>query len=353
VNFWSFLEYEKGWKPVWYAANHDESILNVCPDVCCRTLITDVDSVKYEYPPMEPYVPSSTSYITVWDPIAQKDVHVLNTRFVNYTIYNNGVYNIADPNRHIKTRNLCAVLDTVRQIPRAEDWTEMADLSTDSGLVSYGGSIYGLEDIRLFLPDERDQTQIHFVASNMNYQPNHQIRILEGVYDITQKVCRNVRVLNPPMDTYCEKNWVPIGNAHYIYKWWPFEIGVLDETNKVNLVLSMRHNTPYFQGVRGSSTFVNSQKYGGWLGVVHFSVEKWPRHYYHMMVLLDKTTFLPLKYSNFFCFRNKSIEFCTGFAIDDSAEQYIFWISNFDKDAECIIMNQDRILLHHSFSFFT
>jgi hypothetical protein len=352
VNFWSWLEYTKPnvWQPTWYYADHNESMLEIFADCVCPALMKKAGAIRYAYayPEIRDLVPSSTSHH--FDPVAGK--HVLNTRFVNYTICDNGAYHIMDPQGHIRTRNFCAVLDDLAQIPDASSWVEMQDRTE---MPCYGDRIYGLEDIRLFSGEEPDS--IHFVASNMNYHPEHKIRILRGVYDISQKECRNVRMLHPPSDTYCEKNWIPVGMGsgsgsgsqtdRYIYKWSPFEIGEIDPANgQMRIAVSIAHDTPYFKNVRGSSCFVAIEE--GWLGVVNFSEECSPRHYYHMLVLLDKTSYFPLKYSNMFCFHRNSIEFCTGFAVDRG--DYMFWISNFDRDPEGMKVPREQIRLEHMFS---
>jgi hypothetical protein len=367
VNFWAFLEYEKRWSPTWYAADHNERMLEICPDVCCRSLVASnesnasaVQTLKYEYPIISGYTPSTTSYISLLENLEcenqQKTYkHVLNTRFVNYTICNNGAYYIQDPHGNLKTQNMYVVLDDVHQIPKKEDWKWMED---DSQLVSYSGSIAGFEDIRLF--PGSDESPIMFVASNKNYQADHKIRIMMGEYDISNAKCRTVRRLDPPTDTYCEKNWIPLPGKRnsFIYRWSPFEIGELDENNHLRIVRTSDNTKriPYFGGVRGSSSFVYSNRDRAWIGVVHFSEEVCPRHYFHMLVMLrldENNDLVPFKYTNFFCFQRKSIEFCTGFAVDDEndsvSDEYIFWISNFDRDPECIKVKKDTIPFHYFF----
>jgi hypothetical protein len=81
-----------------------------------------------------------------------------------------------------------------------------------------------------------------------------------------------------------------------------------------------------FEKIRGSSIFYEVEQ--GYLGVVHFCEEGAPRHYYNHLMLLNKETLVPEKYSHPFYFNNVSIEFCIGFAIKDG--RYNFWISQMD-----------------------
>jgi hypothetical protein len=48
-------------------------------------------------------------------------------------------------------------------------------------------------------------------------------------------------------------------------------------------------------------------------------------------VLLEKDTYKPLKYSNFFCFKTLGVEFCIGFT-DELSDDFVFWISQMDRD---------------------
>jgi len=199
-----------------------------------------------------------------------------------------------------------------------------------------GACVFGLEDIRLYKLDE-SSANIRFICSNKNHVPNLKTRIMTGIYDVDNGLCRDMRILHPPTDTYCEKNWIPLPSTidhivgeYFIYKWMPFEIGRLDETEQLRIVKSYEHNTPFWQGIRGSTCL--QEILDGYICLVHFSEEKSPRHYFHMLVLLEKGTFKPVKYSRFFYFNKKSIEFCIGFCKKD--EKYCFWISNFDRDPE-------------------
>jgi hypothetical protein len=105
-------------------------------------------------------------------------------------------------------------------------------------------------------------------------------------------------------------------------------------------------NAPYFNKVRGSTTFVERED--GLLGVVHFSEDHNPRHYYHILVLLEKESFRPLKYSNCFCFKSLGVEFCIGFT-DELADEYVFWTSQMDREPMTVFINKAEIPLCFDF----
>ena len=59
--------------------------------------------------------------------------------------------------------------------------------------------------------------------------------------------------------------------------------------------------------------------------VVHFSEKEFlERHYFHTLIMLDRITMKPLKYSEPFYFNNRpGIEFCIGFTIVDLTYQFL------------------------------
>ena len=107
----------------------------------------------------------------------------------------------------------------------------------------------------------------------------------------------------------------------------------IDETNAIQqLEIVRRHDlvNPIFKHVRGSTIFIEYDS-AHLVGLVHYSKEGSPRNYYHMLVLLEKDTLLPVKMTAPFFFEKVGIEFCIGMAIKD--DNYVFWISTFDRDA--------------------
>jgi hypothetical protein len=203
---------------------------------------------------------------------------------------------------------------------------------------------HGLEDIRLF----EYNGKICFISTNVNYSPNGKNRMLVGEYNIDTLSYDNCKVLEPPTDTNCEKNWIPIiktitnndennDELYFIYSWSPMQIGKIGEDGKtLEIVQTYEICEPNFKKARGSSVFIEDGD--TLLGIVHFSEEMKPRHYFHMLVRLEKETFKPLSYSEPFCFQHYGVEFCIGFTIVKG--EYIFWISK--KDNDTVMVNIDR-----------
>ena len=182
-----------------------------------------------------------------------------------------------------------------------------------------------------------------------------------------------------------------------MYAWSPQQIGAINlETHQLEIHTIREIIAPYFSKVRGSSQFVDfddltngsnevsstkggsnkggstkggsnevSSNKGGsnevgstkggstkggstkggstkvMIGVVHFSEEYMPRHYFHMLVMLERDTMKLLKYSEIFYFDKIGIEFCIGFMIRDA--KYHFWISKNDREPELVICSMDRL----------
>jgi hypothetical protein len=129
---------------------------------------------------------------------------------------------------------------------------------------------------------------------------------------------------------------------YFIYKWCPMEIGRIISNS---LEIQIRHDTSHFifRNIRGSSCFIRDIIEGteGLVGVVHYSEDRYPtRHYFHRLVLLDKTDFKPLKYTDAFYFCNLSVEFCIGFTKKDNT--YMFWISQMDRNPLRITLEKDK-----------
>lgn len=359
-NFWSWLEtkYEDLWKPIWYRADHNDTILYSSADIYTRVLKNIISKEEYSYPKIEHYYPTSASYLYY------NNKHYLNTRYVNYWIYPTGCYLFQDDKRQIRNKNVLSELDDQSLIPISyQEIDEKIDLPIHADCLTLG-----LEDIRLY---EINGT-VKYIASTMGYSPNAKSRMIIGKYDIEKYEILDGRIIQPPnVDSWCEKNWIPIqrkladteeteSEELFIYKWFPIEIGkVNDATGELQIIHKNPVTMPIFSKIRGSTIF--QEIYEGWIGVVHFSEEHSPRHYYHMLVVLDKDTFELKRFSETFCFEKLAVEFCIGFTIreyidesdsfDDKSslrsvifappsapqifpkeEEYVFWISRHDRD---------------------
>jgi hypothetical protein len=347
VNFWAWLEIkEPKWNPIWYPGDHNDSMFRLIGEITAIKINDQksTNSVVYNYPDIPKYRPMSASYIFY------KGKHLLNTRFVNYWVCDNGSYWYPSEEKCvIRNKNILSELSESIETIKL-DSTSFEEIQNNVGLEASPNSFSeGIEDIRLF----EKEGELYCIGSTIQYSSNKKIRIIIGKYDLEKKEISDGNIIEPPTDTWCEKNWIPIANPDkkdelfYIYKWYPMEIGQIHD-NKLEIKIKHTTNPCIFANIRGSSCFVLNTIDGteGLVGVVHFSEESRPRKYYHRLVLLDKTTFAPLKYTDCFVFEKLGVEFCMGFTV--LQDKYMFWISQMDRDPKMFSIDQTDIGLWYS-----
>jgi hypothetical protein len=258
---------------------------------------------------------------------------LLNVRYVNYTQTPQGAYIINDANGHLKTQNGILRLKGYEEVESAQPMTAVVNYPTMCL------NIQGLEDIRLY---EFGQ-QVKFIATQRQWSPTQQNRMAIGTVMLDKGTYEDVQILEPPTPTGCEKNWIPLirdGVEHFIYQWYPYQIGIMKE-GKLEIVQRMEMPRA-FHKIRGSTLFTEVEE--GLLGVVHYSEERSPRHYYHMLVLLNKETFCPMAQSQPFVFGRIGIEFCIGMAVRGADLQ--FWYSQHDRDPVWLVIPRMELPLH-------
>jgi hypothetical protein len=203
---------------------------------------------------------------------------------------------------------------------------------------------YGLEDIRLFV--YRDT--LYYLATNVNYTHDSVNSMVMGEYDPIQRVYKNSHFLHSPYKRCMQKNWIPLvweDDLWFIYRWFPLEIGKLDQTHTLVIHKTFPIQEPAFRDIRGSSGFV---EYGEYLvGIVHYSIDGAPRKYFHRFVALDKDSLEPKMYSDDFYFRKIGVEFCLSLAIVKG--EYVCWISQMDRDPLMLKLNMEKINFVHRF----
>jgi hypothetical protein len=345
VNFYAYLErYCKEWKASWYYGNHDDSMITNISAFYFSNCLAEKKSYRcVDYNnvfQIEGFYPTSACYLQHYDVKKMKNIKYLNIRYVNYWLYPNGYYRYPSSKHLIDNKNMICELDEYFYpiLSTCFVMQESMDLTDFSNSYSHG-----LEDIRIYEIDGK----IKCSATNLNYvdSGSGRSRIIVSDYSVDRCVIDNGVIINPPNNTWCEKNWIPIvhdGKECFIYKWCPFQIGEI-QNNDLKIIYEYPIECPLFRNVRGSSLFVHiDREYS--IGVVHFSEEGSPRKYCHMLVEMKDN--VPIHYSQPFCFREFSVEFCIGFTIDK--DNYIFWISQMDRDPLMIMVNKEEILCNNN-----
>ena len=328
VNIWAYLEQEhkSDLKITWFEGNHDDSIVRMPSSLFSANLSANKTNkiVRYDYPEIPGFYPSSASFCQSYQLTQTECQSVLNTRYVNYQINSRGQFLING--ERIQSLNMKSIL--------SPDLTEIVESTLmneyEIGLEKQNQHVIGLEDLRIYMNADGE---MEFVAANTSYIKSGAIRIVRGKYG--KGGLESGQILEPPMPTRCEKNWIPF-LGKYIYRWQPFEIGSLNEdSNKLAIESSYHVPNLIFDKVRGSTVPVWSEKDQCYICVVHYaeSVKDAPLHYYHMLVKIqvkDKDKSVIIGWSNPFHFTRLGVQYCIGFTIEQP-DSYGFWFSENDN----------------------
>jgi aryl-phospho-beta-D-glucosidase BglC (GH1 family) len=147
-----------------------------------------------------------------------------------------------------------------------------------------------------------------------------------------------------------EKNWVLFthkSNIKVIYQWYPLTIGEFSKNTDVEnttttFVTTNTIQTPaFFKRLRGST---NGVIIGDdiWF-ITHIVSDENRRYYYHIFVVLDKTTNEVKKYSSMFSFEKEKIEYTLGFAYMEQSEQFIIGYSTNDCTTQYMAISKKYI----------
>jgi glycosyltransferase involved in cell wall biosynthesis len=245
-----------------------------------------------------------------------------NVRFVNYIIdQRNGSYTMKDgtysPDHTVRTRN---VLWDGKSAVLLDD--------SNTGLPLLPHRIQGLEDVRVYMDGLKS---LRFVASCAQVGPK--IRVVQGDYGLTTRSLRNCKVIEPPTETDCEKNWLPIPHTNsVIYAWHPLQIGTIQD-NK--LAIQATHKTPwFFKHLRGSAIPI---RMGTDLWVLtHFVEYSQPRKYYHCIVCLNEEDYTPTRICMPFTFKATGIEYCLGWK--NEGDLLTFCFSSWDDNPSLAVV---------------
>lgn len=265
---------------------------------------------------------------------------VANVRFVNYRIDDKGNYINFE---HIESKNVIAEFDMT-----CSPWKKISET-----LMNYDKShdnVYvGLEDVRLFTMQNDESNTIYY---NANRGLDRNTIIVEtgtvNAVDGTTPPSTFVRIEN---QHGVEKNWVLLqGGADnkqkMIYGWSPLVIGDVetDSANVGKATFNKTHSidTPYFfKYLRGST---NGVVIGDEIWFICHSVSyEDRRYYYHLFVVLDRTTLSLKKYTPFFTFEKSKVEYTLGFVHLKDVNELFIGYSVMDNRTEYVSLSKAKI----------
>jgi tetratricopeptide (TPR) repeat protein len=251
-------------------------------------------------------------------PNKKNDGYIMNIRFVNYNITENGSYLNCD--KHIITVNRYVELDK-----------DFNALSNKWENIQFDNRRYiGIEDIRIF--NDVETGKLLFIGTG--FHKDNKIGIVNGIYDLDNFTLEYTEIKSDFSDVGCEKNWVFVDyndSTHVIYNWHPLQICKMNKSKKVLSLVEKREMPKIFSRVRGSTCGFKYRKnldktHNGniliditeeeiWF-VTHIVSYESPRHYYHIIVVFDKNMNL-LRYSAPFKFEGEPIEYCLSILVED------------------------------------
>lgn len=247
--------------------------------------------------------------------------YLLNVRYVNYNLHNNGNYSFRHSDGKITTLNRRDLLSKDLKVLSSTWYDKVHDETL---------RYQGVEDVKLF----NHKGQVHFFGTIENSAGK--LTIGHGIYDGSSN-CLQPTALVSPTDRTCEKNWAMFHNAagelRVVYEWSPLTIGRLQGDRLVDLERSP--SVPaFFRDLRGSS---NGCAVGDeiWFlcHMVHYST---PRHYYHIIVVLDSTTLIVKRHSILFKFSGDPIEYSLGLVVED--DRVLISFSRMDSTSAIIVV---------------
>ena len=282
-------------------------------------------------PPSGDFVSSTPSVVI--ESTSLKKALIVNTRFVNYRIGDDGSYINKE---NIITKNIISVYDI-----ESKDWVKTTEfeLKYDD---AYDNVYVGLEDVRLF-------SKFGQLQYNANRGLSRDCMVIEnGVINVKSNMTISSFVKKESQRNI-EKNWVMFrdhrNETKMIYEWHPFTVGIhrdhpsrlIDEKNRPITQLHPTHFIPtpsFFKWVRGSTNGVNVGN-EIWF-ICHVVSYEDRRYYYHILVAIDHKTYNIVRYSKLFTFEKEKVEYTLGFVFLENTNAFLIGYSVMDRETKFI-----------------
>ena len=243
--------------------------------------------------------------------------YLMNVRYVNYKIHPDGSYKFMHDDGKITTLQKTVILDKDFK-PLQTTWID----KVQNPNLRY----QGVEDVKIFM----DEGKLVYLGT-VEHPDTHNVTVGYGVYDndmLKPTACTS------PLGNGCEKNWVFCSGpekTQIVYSWSPLTFGRL-EGDKYITERQDKDVPAFFKDVRGSSNgFTFGDEIWFLCHIVHYAS---PRHYYHIIIVLDKTTLKFKRHSIMFKFNGKPIEYSLGLIVEE--DRIIMSYSQNDSTASII-----------------
>jgi len=261
-------------------------------------------------------------------------------RFVNYKIGPNGEY-INQEN--IITKNIIAIIDI-----NGEKWSKKKEFELKYDNV-YDDIYIGIEDIRMFFYDG-----VLYFNGNRATKPNTMCIEHGKINILSQQTSSNI--IKCANQSKTEKNWVLFQDSSkkmkMVYNWYPLTIGnpedhpdsYIDEKNKPNIFLKITDSVempPIFKNVRGSTNgiIIDDEI---WF-ICHVVSYEDRRYYYHIIVVIDATTYQLKRFTKLFTFEKEKVEYTLGFEYLKDEKQFMIGYSVMDNCTKYVLASKKDI----------
>lgn len=270
-------------------------------------------NLKIDLPKVEDGFNSSTPSL-----VFHKNELILNTRFVNYYIDDNGGYNNGDfiETINVLTKYNCLDLSNIEMVEGNQHVLQYNK--------EHDNRYVGLEDVRLFSHKDK----LYF---NANRGFENKFCIEHGI--VEDSYITNSQLLScDHSDNPIQKNWVLFedgkGDMKCIYGWYPLTIGNIVDNHFVQTYQGPNMNV--FKYLRGSTNGVTVNDEIWFIG--HIVSYEDRRYYYHCLIALDKNTYNVTRYTPFFTFEKEKVEYTLGFVCKD--DHLVIGYSTMDKTTQ-------------------
>lgn len=260
----------------------------------------------------------------------QNEIYVCK-RYINYKIDENGQYINQDK---IITINIFAVIketDGVWNIVNEFIMDYKTEPNDDSNIYK------GIEDVKILHIDNN----IHYTANRVINSSNFCVE--SGVYDYTTNTVLESTVLNIDNPKKYEKNWTifidNMNSSKFVYEWHPLTI-CNKNNNKLDVITKIE--TPIiFKNLRGSTNGITIGDEIWFL--CHMVSYEHRRYYYHMITVIDKTTYKLKKYTQLFTFEKEIVEYSLGIDYIEKDNLFLISYSTNDNQSKYILINKTNI----------
>jgi hypothetical protein len=259
---------------------------------------------------------------------------ILNVRYVNYRIGDGGEYINKD---NIITKNVLAKL----KVDSEGKWTKESEVIMEYD-VAHDNRYVGLEDVRLF-----SHNNGVFYSANRGLNDSRMV-IETGEIDMVLGKTKDHTFLQMEGQHIIEKNWVYFQDGEQkkmIYSWYPLTIGAIEGSR---FYKTHELETPaFFRHLRNSTNGIVIGDEIWFIG--HIVSYEDRRYYYHMVMVLDRSTLRLKKYTKLFTFESEKVEYTLGFIHNEKTDELLIGYSTMDRTTKFI--NVPRSKFHEIMTY--